>query len=233
MKDISNLGVTQIRVFGQDVIPFARLQAEGARQRIQKAFGFKPAEQPWPIPPGITLPIELGGGSLKRGRTEIVIEALVIEPRRILTRILGTSEDSAFFYSRLSSLIQAVDTSFRGKKPVVEISETSCTAALDIDFNSLFSDRMAEFLALLAREAATKQAKATAAPFRFRARIGYEIEDGQLAAHDVKLLPKELGIERRVDTPPESNKYFTQSPLDSDSHLRILRELERIFPRKG
>ena len=93
-----------------------------------------------PSPSGnISLVFSLGKFEIE-GKTK-VIDRIVIEERRIIVTIGGSSDDARMLMKDLLSLIASFETrhEVRPIMPVIEIDESQSTVELAIDFHRLLS----------------------------------------------------------------------------------------------
>lgn len=150
--------------------------------------------------------------------------------------MFGTSAVAEAVYHAIHNILVAVDPDgpFPRIEPYVKVEETSCVVTLDVEFEKLFAPPLLKFLEKTVRSRTSSNlATSNVIPARFSARVSYELLDLALKKAGVRLVDKTLTIEPRIRTRLEERRYFTQSPMDSENHLALLREFERAFKHGG
>ncbi len=232
MKEITNLTVTQIRVFPVDVLPLSQITTKSCIERIRSDLSVGEIE-PGPFV-GVIGPILFLRGEIKEGDKIIVINRLTIEPRRILLEVAGTSKEANQVYNvLLSSLDSAIGIdSGKLQSPLITSETTQCSATLDFPFWLIFNNSLIEFLNNEVKKKATgKIAKASVSPLLAEVEINYEIMDKTILDNKITMSPKKLTIAARTGTTLEARKYFISSPFDSDTHLKLVRDLEKAITK--
>lgn len=227
MKNITDLIVTQDRLFATDIIPFRFINTESAINKIKQAFNIKEVES-------LTDKVNFSKGEVYIGKKLNIVESLSIETKRIWFNIVGTSKDANFFYDSLRTIIIQFDQNhlFKKSKPLIKIEQTVCNANLDIDFRNIFVRKFLDYLnKLVIENCSSNSAEAYTSQLSFFTNIFYKIKDPKLIAHNLPLYPTQFIIAHRADTPPEERRFYTISPTDSDTHLKLLEEFEKLFKR--
>lgn len=240
MKNVSDLKVSQIRIFPVDVVPFHYLYAPAAKERIKSAFVFKEAGQTGPqlhlgrIPSPITFPAEnlfFGQGEINFENRIYPIESLVIEPRRILTNVVGTSKVSNAFYNALTEILSEfdLDKQFASSSFITIFEETGCDVSLELDVRELLSEQL---LALLSSDIlpdlGSSQWEARLRGIRLGIEVSFAPKDSVLPDHDISLNPKVVVFQSASGTPINQKRYLTFTPTNSDTHLRLMEKLEKL-----
>ncbi len=230
MKNITDLTVSQDRIFPIDLIPFRSINAESAINKIRQAFNIKEVDS------SQADKVNFLRGETKIGKSIKVIDSLSIEPKRIWFTFVGTSKEANLFYESLKGIVVQFDQNqvFRSSKPLTKIEQTVCSVNLDVDFRNIFADKFNNYLNKTVMEGLSS--KLTTAHIKgmiFYTDISYQIKDPSLISHNITLYPTYFSIQPRVDTPLEEKRFYTMSPTDSDTHLKLLEEFERLFKNKS
>lgn len=237
MKNISDLQVTQVRIFAVDVIPLRMLITATALAKIKQLFKFANVE-PEIVQGGSSAEQDLSTilsfsfGEYSDGASRIAIRNLSIESRRIVIRILGTSAQADSIFNNLRKTIGELgqNNQFLESEPIVTVDETNCVVSLNFDFSECFSKPIMNFLHHnLNVSTSSKSADASTRPFRLAAEIRYQIKDQSIIDNAVTLNPKSFIIEARPGTPASQRRFFTSSPTDSDTHLQLIENFESLF----
>ncbi len=234
LKEITNLTVTQIRVFPVDVVPLSQI---GTKSCIEKIRGDLSISEIGPAPlMNDRGPIIFLRGGIKEKDRVLVINRVAVEPRRIVLEVVGTSKEANQVYD---SLLSAIDSAAqidldRLRTPLLVAETTQCVATLGFHFESLFNSTFTQLLdSRVKKEATNKLAKGSVNPVLAEAEISYQIRDKTLTENKISMLPKKFTIAPRAGTPLESRRYFLSSPFDSDTHLKVFKELEEAIMKSN
>lgn len=234
MKNITDLKVTQIRIFQVDVIPLGVITTKSCVEKIREVLSIGEVEVR-PFIEGKDI-IVFRRGELKKGKQVIVINRIEVDPRRVIVEIEGTSRDGNEVYEALLSAIgvaAAIDSQ-RLRTPFLVAETTQCVIDLDFSFNSLFSNAFMKFLnSRVEKEASNKAARASVRPLAATVEINYEIIDKTLIDNKITMNPKQFTIAPRPGAPFEAKKYLISSPFDSDTHLKLVDELNKAILAAG
>ena len=246
MKKLSDLKITQVRVYPTDMIPFHYLFSPTAVDKLRGAFRFKETGKGASgtqgvvnIPAAITFPAE----SLLFRQGEFTVkdkmhsvESLVFEPRRILFTILGSSEVANTFYQALAAIILEFDPDkqFNASGFLIQSDDTGCDVTLDVDIRQLLSREFVSFLdSKLLPELSNKAATAKLRGVRMAFEVSYSIKDEKLSDHNISFSPKVVLLQSAPSSPLEEKRYMVLSPTSSDTLLMLLDELGKLGNAKG
>jgi hypothetical protein len=230
MKDISELKVKQIRIFGADRVPFAALRTAMGKKAMAELFSWNEI-----VPNPITGELIFGAGAFQpKDAPPIIVDSLQIGDRRIVLEVSGDSEKATAIYTALAEGLVRFD---RGRRwadasPIVLVHETSCVATLDFDWRSLLSSPLVQFAKELASKLTNDSASATIAGVNCGIIFSFGVKDPSILQNGITLSNKTFAIEPRVNTPLSERRYYTFSPVDSDKHLVLLREIEALIAGK-
>lgn len=230
MKDITDLKVTQVRLYPIDSVPLRALAIEKNITPFKSILRFKSATLGDEKTELISFTF-LNGEYEYQGEVHLV-ERLIIEPLRLSLSVFGTSSVADALYEEVRTILVAAEPngSFGSAEPYLKVEETSCVATLDVNFRKLFAAPLLQFLdKTVQRRTSTELASSSVQPMTFSARISYELLNSGLKKAGVQLLDKLLTIEPRIRTTLEEQRYYTFSPTDSETHLKVLREFEKAL----
>jgi hypothetical protein len=230
MKEIKYLKTTQAMVFPSDDIYFYGLNSEPAIQKILSAYSLSRV----PLPP--QFPIQLPqlifqNGIFANDKNTYIIEQLSIDDRKIIINILSSSDISDLFFKELKKLLMSLD--LRDDKgsyePLVRTYETTCILKLDIKLNRLISNVKLNEIEELIATTHNYGAKISFIPFSVRFQISYNDIPEKLVKNKISISDKSLLIELRDKTDPDDQIYFTVSPTDTETHLELLKTIEKML----
>lgn len=230
MKDISDLKVTQVRLYPIDSMPLRALAIEKNITPFKTTLRFKSATLGDEKTEILTFAF-MNGEFEHQGKVHLV-ERLTIDPLRLSLSVFGASSVADALFEEVRKILIAAEPngSFASTEPYLKVEETSCIATLDVNFQNLFATALLQFLQkTVRRKTSTMIASSKVQPITFSARISYELLNSDLKNAGVQLLDKALTIEPRIRTNLEERRYFTFSPTDSETHLTVLRELEKAL----
>lgn len=230
MRDIADLIVTQYRIFAPDLIPMRQCSTLVGTNALMGMLAFKSS--------GINQEngdLTFQGGTLAREAQEPVwIVYFHINERRIIIRVLGSSEDANDVFAVIATAL--VNLSGRGPSGILEpmfiTEETMCAVTLGFDWKHLFSESLVAFAnETLLSALVTDDAKPFLKAPSLRIHIWYYPSE-HLLEQGAQVADKVLVIEPRVDRPLTERRYFTMSPVGSSAHSRLLTQLETAIKRK-
>jgi len=228
LKNITDLTVTQIRIFPVDVVPIGAITTKSCVEKVRDALSVGEVEvRPFIEAKEVFL---FRKGELKRENRLIVIKKIEIDPRRIIVEVEGTSKDGNGVYEVFLSIVAArANVDLDGlRTPLLVAETTQCVVTLGFTFDALFSSAFVEFLNhKVEKQACSNMARASVRPLATTAAITYEIMDKALVDNKITMNPKQFSIAPRPGAPPDARKYIISSPFDSDTHLKLVDELER------
>ena len=233
MKGISELSVAQVRIYPADSLPFAYLRLEANLKAVKEEFQFEKVKSD-------EAEVVFQNGVFESDGTSTLVSGISVEERKIIIKVHGDSSAGDAVCALLMKLLRAFDRRRNPSdyQPVLVTQETACVASLDIGFSELISQQLVEFLQAYVREKlCTEFATPISIDLRqLRFGVRYEPKDPSLGEQGVTLSNKDLTIEPRAGTTRRERRFFTSSPTDSRTHLRILEALEKELsatrPRK-
>ena len=244
MKNIRELSVVQIRLFPVDTIPQIQPLYSILAETIGRAFQFQgyenreamPGFGGLPMPPILSgqLPsLDFQGGQFPIDDNAILfVNSLSIEGRKIILQVSGASRHADSVFESLKTLIVSVwPASELGLSDIVyKVEETTCIVDLDLDFSSLFNERLLSFIeSRLVDEISEPGVGADARVNGFKVKVAYQTKDPTISGHGITLNNKDVIIEPRVSTPSDAGIFYTRSPLPTHKHLGLLEEFETLF----
>lgn len=228
MEDIAGLVVRQFRVFPPDLVPYNALNSGPGTEIFRKQFNFREVV----TPDQAVGEMYFAGGMLLLPDTEapIVINYVQINYQRIILEVAGSTDEANMIFEAMLASLTQFDPQRRliNAAPLLQTHETQCVARLAFEWRDLVSDRLNQFLnspvvASITSGAATSRLSA----MNLRFTLQFDSSDQRLREYGVIHADKSLILEPRQNTPFSERLYFTQSPLDSDSHLSLIEKFER------
>ena len=231
MKQPRELRVLQIRVFETDVLGYASFRVQQALHEIRSRYGFGTAPGP---DLAVSAPLLFAFGKFVHDGTDYLINTLIIEDRRVLLDLTAGSEVCSAFFEDLREVLCGLDLRKPSTpyEPMLRVEETTCVAEFDFELDQLLSNPLREFAGDLNAAVQLQDTSVLLVPSIIRFSIRYMDVAEELKRHQVSLLDKDFRIELRANTDPADRVYFTHSPLDSDTHLRLVRDLEQAIVKK-
>ena len=203
----------------QDEFPLTQLLSSAGAKAVLDEFKFQTS-----TPAADSSGIEFFGGSLEHAGETITVPRLHATWNSVTINIVGrTSEVDTVF----NQFIRTVEKIKKGYKPAIRQADmwSVCIVHLDFDFSKFFNPKVHDFMTkTLATASARDGYKIAIEPRSFRAIQNYAAVD---PANSITMSSKELFFEPRAGTALSEQIYFTSAALDSDTHLKLLVELER------
>ena len=159
-----------------------------------------------------------------------------MDPRRIIIEVAGTSEAGNKVYELfMSSLTELTNHDLESLRSPLLVEETTrCVVTLDFTFKELFSYSFTEFLnKRVEKEATNDAAEGSVRPLAAIAEISYRVKNEYLVSNRISMNPKQLTIAPRPGAPLDEKKYVISSPFNSDTHLKLIEELNKAITGTG
>jgi hypothetical protein len=221
MKDVTEINVTQIRIYPSDYLPYVETSSGSNTAKVVEHFQFKTFQTEG-------LVHQFGNGVLLTKDGRIIVLAVTMDPRRITVQVRGGSAEAEMFHAALWKLL----VTFRGTplddQPLIKSQETMCIAVLDIDFMEVVAQPLRQYLTEnLKTQLSSDTAKARSVELKTLAFTIKYSPDSNLEEHGIALANKVLTLEPRAGTATRERRFFSSSPTDSETHLALLRGLEQ------
>lgn len=229
MKNIANMYVMQTRLYPPDVIPFRLIMTPVGANLLIEAFGFRDAT--WNQE---TSEYVFQDGLLERinsGNT-IPITWLSFRERRMIVQVFGDSDAASAAYMAVNEKLAQLAPDFQNPTPLLFSEETSCVAQLDFDWTALLNPSLAELVAQQAKGLTTEGVGKAIRGVSVRFSIGVTVNE-RLRDYGVTFADQTIAIEPRAEVPLSERTYFTYSPCDSSTHLKLVSEVEASLAKKG
>lgn len=220
MRNVTGMYVQQTRLFAPDVVPYRLVVTSLGANQLRQALGFGSTN--WQE----NLEYVFQDGTIEHQGSIVPITLASFHDRRILVQVLGDSSAAHASYSAISRVLSELDPSFRNAEPLAFAEETSCAAQLDFEWTALFNPALVEHVSKRAQELSSEQAVRFIKGVSVRFTLGLEAKSKDLSERGITLFDQIISVEPRADTPLSEQTYFTYSPCDSDTHLRLVSELE-------
>lgn len=225
MKHVEAMIARQYRVFAPDVVPFNALMTGPGTDFFRKRFQFRESATPE------NEIIFVGGMLALEGLSNpIVINFVQINGQRIILEVVGDSDAATLAYGGVAAALAGYDPDEKiaSAEPLLFTHETQCVARLKIDWHELISGPVHKFLdgpEVSSIKSGSASSRIAAMNLRFT--LQYDTSDQRLREYGAIHADKALILEPRQNTPFSERLYFTQSPLDSHAHLKLLDQLEQ------
>ncbi len=236
MKDITDLTVTEARYFKIDIIPFRSLITVSNIQFFSSSFAFNNSE---PILDDNKnyVGFRLKTGEFRYNNKIFPINYLLIEPDAITFEIQSDSDIAEMFYQNIFELLSKIDPydQFRKNEPLFKETKTTCVATLAFDFSNIFSKKMNDFIDNKALTSFTTVSNNIAniemIPAQLSFHVKYDIKDKSLKDNNIRAFTRQFIFEPRAGVSLKEQRFFTSSPTDSNTHLKLLTQSEKTFKK--
>jgi hypothetical protein len=147
--------------------------------------------------------------------------------------VVGNSNEADGVFGNIITHINKISSKCRMDEQMCQLKtqETKCVVGLDIDFWNVFSEEMKSFIQ-----------KEAPQPLKYPLRsiepknLSFEATFQQtesLQEDRITLAPKKITIEPQTGIPLSKGLFYTQSPFDSETHLKLILAFEKaLSPKK-
>jgi hypothetical protein len=225
---VISLNTRQSRIYKSDIVPFRFLSTKLAIDFVTTQFRFRESAVE-----GGEL-VFVGGSHVPTEQAIIVVNAMSINERRIVIDVAGTTQEADILFSALRGLLAQAENQPRIAitAPLIVSHETECVAEMEIDWRDLVSDQVAELVSGPALRASEGENAGRIAGMALRFTFAFTAKDASLAENSVSLSDKRFIIEPRTGVALTDHHFYTASPLDTDSHIRLLEEFEKKLRKR-
>ncbi len=157
----------------------------------------------------------------------VAIQQLVIDAVSINLTVTGDQADLSNAYETVCKFLIEIDSKRRMEKPKLYTTayQTQSTVKLSIPYERLIAPEFMKFLK--AKTRILKPVDASSAEFHL-ANLSFQVKYTP-NTEIYSLLPKVLTIEPRAGSDPKENIYYVLTPTDSNTHRRLVEELEKAM----
>jgi hypothetical protein len=233
MKELLRLSVTQIRIFAADTLGFRYFRSPSSIADIKQQFGFDSQASPFEGLPVEAPSLVFTSGQFEFDNKKYLVESLTLEDRRIIFTISAESAVADRFFSRLIQILRTYDLREAAPEyaPIVLAQETVCVAKLDLKLGDLLCNSQENIQRDIDGLFSTPGYNVRVFPTSIRFAVHYLDIPDELKNHKITMADKDIAIEVRVKTDPDEGVFFTRSPFDSNSHLKLIEMLEHNVKR--
>lgn len=217
------------RLYSPAALPWTELVLSSNLNRLGGMYKFKEIGQPNPEAPPPLNSIVANAGEFTIAKNNIVsVLQLSIQPNLIELQIAAETKIADAYLLDLESFLRALDPKKSALDQYTTTHQTIVIAKLDVPFEALISDQLRSFIAQNVQPALKLK---DAAPHIQLAHLSWQVTY-RPESTDYNYIPKALTFEPRIGGKQSENLYFTQSPTDFETHMRLLQEFEAAFRQK-
>jgi len=231
VDNVRIIGARRAYEFAPDDIRLSSLTLPSVIDTIRHAFQFQtatigtPAASFGPVPP--TLPPGLVftlGRVVDVSGSEIPVRALNFEPRRIVVDVVGFSSTIDVVYQKIRALLADLESGDGSPvlgEPIATLDQSVMTAHLAFSPDDVLPPSLrAVFETAMGIAPGGEPGVIVPTILVQKAFLDQEFPGGQISSPGVFQFALREGFH------PDDRVYFSVAPLDSDSHIRYLAELE-------
>jgi len=219
MAEILQLFSITRHLYQPDALPLARLQLESSLQRLKERYRFTGTA----AAPGVPL-LASAGEFLPHGSTSPVpVQQVAFVSNAIEVQVSGDTKTAEELHRDLRAFLAEISGGQKPSFPEYAMSvQTLAIVRLGIPVEALFSDKLNRYMTNVAIPAfKLADAELHVQLARLQWVVNYTRD-----ATDYHYEPKLFTLEPRFGTRLSDQIYYTQSPTDSETHLRLLEEIE-------
>ena len=228
MENVTGMVVMQTRVFAPDIVPYRLIVTPLGTNLLKQTLGFRDAswnQENWDY--------VFQDGTFEYRSITVPIIWLGFNDRRILIQVQGDSDAALAAYSSVRGLLTDLAPDFQNPEPLLFSQETSCSVKLDFEWTSLLSTALVEQVNKRAKEVSTEEIGMAVKGLTLRFTLGAARKSELLTDYGITIFDQTIAIEPKANVPLSERVYFTYSPCDSDTHLKLVTELEISLASKA
>ena len=225
MDEIRSLIVQQVRIYAPGIVPLLALRSSPGAAIIRKKFGFQemvinPATGEVTFVSGLIMPED---GEL------VAINFLEINAQKTAWEIQGSSSAANALNDLFVMLITELSPEMEHAEPLLFTQATQCTVRLAVSWKELISKELASALEGVRHRFDLPVASTRLAGMNLNFTIQYDVSDLRIKEWGIGVLDKNVTLSPLPSVPLSERLFNTSSPLDSDSHLQLVQDLEKAL----
>jgi hypothetical protein len=169
---------------------------------------------------------------------EVPIVQIVIEVRRMILEIEGSSSDLAILFGQIRDFLREIAKSDEEDflEPIVVSNDSEIIVHLEFAFDRLINPKLHDFVRDDILSEAAQQfeqlAETSLDAVNLNFQIHYRAKDNSLNERRISLSRKEFFIQSAIGYPLSDCNYYSKAPMDSETHIQTLQKLEELMAVK-
>ena len=226
MPEVKQVFTIIRRLYSPVAVPWNELLLSTNLVRLGETYKFKEVGQAAPTGQETTTALVAKAGEFALSENVVPILQLTIQPNLVEAQIAAETERSDAFVQDLEKFLMALNPNKKSElEQYTTTHQTIAIVKLAVPFEDLLSDRLRGFLAEKARTMLTLP---DAEPHIQLSHLSWQVTF-RTESNDYIYQPKMLAIEPRAGSKPSEQLYFTHSPTEFATHMKLLQELEATF----
>jgi hypothetical protein len=231
---VVRLGVTQVSLVKFDEIPLHKLVLRKCSEQLASLFQFNQIEI-GENPLGQSI-VVCHQGMYNSDSGDYPIKRLEIQERKILYNIDGPSEMANEFFASLTNFLAdlAETTNETFLTPIVKADESEIVTHLDFSAEALFSPVYWQFIkSTVVSKTSSEIADTSIQPALLSFQVEYFVKDKTISEYSININKKDFTVSPRPGSPLSEQIYYSKAPVDTNTHMELLRQLEHIITENG
>jgi hypothetical protein len=226
MPEVKQVFTIVRRLYSPVSVPWNELVLSTNLARLGESYKFKEIGQVAADGLASSAAVVAKGGEFSVLDAVLPVVQLTIQPNMVEAQVAAETEGADAFLQDLEGFLKGLDPNKNAElQEYTTTHQTIATVKLRVPFEALLSDRLREFLA----KRVQPMLKLPDAEAHIRlAHLNWQITF-QTDSNDYIYQPKALALEPRSGSKPSDNLYYTHSPTDFATHMKLLREFEAMF----
>jgi len=214
------------RLYSPVSVPWNELLLSTNLGRLGETYKFKEIGQVAADGLDAATAVVAKSGEFSVSDTVLPVVQLAIQPNLVEAQLATETEGADAFLRDLERFLKGLDPNKNAElQPYTTTHQTIAIVKLQVPFEALLSDRLREFLA----KKAQPMLKLPDAEAHIRlTHLNWQVTF-QTDSNDYIYQPKALALEPRAGSKPSDNLYYTHSPTDFATHMKLLQEFEATF----
>jgi len=221
MAEILQLFSMTRHLYQPDVLPLAQLQLESSQNCLRERYRFSSTA-------ATGLQLFASGGAFQRTGSSVIVpvQQIVFASNTIDVQVAGDTTSAEELQQDLIRFLSEISTIENPRFPEYARSvQTLAIVKLDVSIESAFSDKLKSYIANDAFPAfKLEDADVHMQLAHLQWVIGYTRK-----STDYGYEPKLFTVEPRFGTRLGDGIYYTQSPTDSETHMKLLQRFEEAM----
>ncbi len=228
--DIIDINSTVITIFKMDSLDWHIIAGNSLKTTLKDKYNLVLRMADNPFIPKLDNIVHFENGEYHKDGIVYFIDKVLFESRKLVINMQTETDIVENFLSEFLELLKSLSSrEYSDLLPVIKTYETASIVKFKDTVNDLFNQSPISSISDSVSTRIDPQNANFSISFQtLRLRISFFNIPERFRKHNVTLADKSFIIERRINTPPDDVIFFTSSPLPSDQHIAILKEIENM-----
>lgn len=230
--EILTIKTDYIVLVNYNEIPLSKLMTQRNAEKLMLPFGFAKVDALLDELGQKTFGMRFQYGAFQDETTEVPVESLQIEERKMVITIEGTTNDAEKVYEKIRDILKNV----AGKNqphflaPLLISHESVISSILNFSIDKIIAEPIFNHITMrLPTKISSEKVDVFISLNSVNFDFNYLTKDPSLLDSKITIVSKSLSISAIPGRPITEKTFLSKAPLDTDTHKELLETLERLL----